>query len=173
MADSYRLTVLKKLTDHLLGITPANGYDYDLAAEPRFPKGKVFRGRTIFGANDPVPLLSILEAPRNDQGQFAGENGYQRSEAWNLMIQGWTSDDEENPTDPVYGLMDAVEHRLARLIAQDVNSGMVVYPDEYMLGGTVSSLAVLPGVVRPPMAEVSSKAFFYLPIRVGLVRPSG
>jgi hypothetical protein len=165
VADSYRLSVLKALTDHLKGITPANGYDYDLSAA-------VFRGRTVFGANDPIPLVSILEAPRSDAGRFAGDDGYQRSEDWSLMVQGWAADDIANPTDPLYGLMDAVEHRMARLIATDVNSGFAVYPNEYMLGRKVGSIAVLPGVVRPPMAEVSAKAFFYLPIRVGLARPS-
>lgn len=172
MADSYRLAVLKRLTTHLQGITPANGYEYDLSPDAPFPKGKVFRGRTIFGQDDPVPLVSILESPRSDAGQFAGENGYQRSEGWGLMIQGWAADDVDNPTDPAYGLMEAVEHRLSRIIAQDASSGMAVYPDEYMLGKTISSLTVLPGVVRPPMAEVSAKAFFYLPVRIGLVRPS-
>ena len=172
MANSYRLDVLKRLTVHLKGITPANGYEYDLSPDSAFPSGKVFRGRVLFGVNDPVPLVSILEAPRPDQGKFAGENGYQRSESWPLLVQGWAADDEENPTDPAYALMDAVENRLSRLIAQDATSGAEIYPDEYLLGRTIGSLVVLPGVVRPPMAEMSSKAFFYLPILVGLVRPS-
>lgn len=166
MADSYRLTVLKKLTDHLKGITPANGYPgYNLSSS-------VFRGRTLFGENDPVPLVSILEAPRPDQGKFAGEDNYQRKEDWSLVIQGWAHDDIANPTDPAYNLMDVVEMHLHRITAVDSSSGFEVYPNEYMLGRTISSLDVLPGIVRPPSAEVSAKAFFYLPVRVGLVRPT-
>lgn len=163
MADSYRLTVLKKLTAHLKGITPANGYGYDLS-------NNVFRGRTSYGENDPVPLVSILESPRSDPGMFGGENGMQRKEDWSLLVQGWAHDDVDNPTDPAYGLMDAVERHLGRLIKVSGRSGFEVYPDEYMLNRSIAGLAILPGVVRPPMENVSSKAFFYLPIRVTLVK---
>lgn len=170
MADSYRLAVLKALTAHLQSITKANGYDYDLGPDGAFPNGKVFRGRTLFGEGDPVPLVSILESPRSDIGSFAGENGSERKENWSLLIQGWVADDVENPTDPAYGLMDAVERQLARLIKTSGHTGDALYPDEYLLGRSVGDIQVLPGVVRPPMEQVSSKAFFYLPVRVTLVR---
>lgn len=166
MADSYRLAVLKKLTDHLKGITKANGYDYDMA-------DKVFRGRTVFGQNDPSHLLSILEAPRGDSGMFAGENKFERKENWGLLIQGWASDDVDNPTDPLYGLMDAVEDRLLRLIAVSNDSGNPIYPNEYLLQRSIGDIEIAPGIVRPPMENVSSKAFFYLPVRVTLVRTHG
>lgn len=165
-ADSYRLDVLKKLTSHLRGITKANGYNHDLDAS-------VFRGRTIFGENDPIPMLSILEAPRSDPGSFAAENGYERKEDWSLLIQGWARDDVDNPTDPAYELMDDVEKHLSRLIAVSTVTGMPVYPEEYMLNRSVAGIAVLPGVVRPPMEQVSSRAFFYLPLRLTLVKNNG
>ncbi len=172
MADSYRLSVLKALTTHLKGITPANGYtaaqwglDYDLS-------DKVFRGRTVFGEGDPIPLVSILESPRSDPGLFTDE-GYQRKEDWSLLIQGWATDDVDNPTDPAYGLMDVVEHRLMRLIAVSEHTGTELYPDEYLLNRSVADVRVSPGVVRPPMEQVSSKAFFYLPVRLTLVRGNG
>ena len=38
----------------------------------------------------------------------------------------------------------------------------------YMLGNTISGFAIGPGVVRPPQDQVSSKAFFYLPVIVRL-----
>lgn len=166
MADSYRLAVLKKLTAHLQGIAPANGYAYDLSSS-------VFRGRTLFGENDPVPMLSILESPRSDEGLFAGENNSQRSESWSLLIQGWAQDDASNPTDPAYGLMDAVERHLLRLIQVSPINGEPLYPVEYMLGRSVNGVTIPPGVVRPPMDMVSSKAFFYLPIRLTLVMGDG
>lgn len=162
MADSYRLAVLKKLTEHLRGITPANGYDYDLSAS-------VFRGRSLFGEGDPIPMLSILEAPQSDEGVFAGENKSQRSENWSLLIQGWAQDDVANPTDPAYGLMDAVERHLLRLIQVSQINGEPLYPVEYMLGRSVAGVTIPPGVVRPPMEMVSSKAFFYLPVMLALV----
>jgi len=160
MADSYRLTVLKRLTSHLEGINRQLGYDYELV-------GSVKRGRLVFGEDDPLPLVSILESTRSDPGTYAGESD--RSEWWALMIQGWVPDDVDNPTDPAYGLMDAVEKHLERLTKVNSTSGFEVYPDEYMLGRSIAGFQVQPGIVRPPMEGVSSKAFFYLPIRIKLV----
>jgi hypothetical protein len=167
VADSYRLVVLKALTAHLETITVANGYSYDLSAA-------VFRGRTVFGANDPETMVSILEAPRNDSGIFAGSDKSSRAENWNLLVQGWAPDDKANPTDPAYGLMDAVETHLFRLVKPG-SDGNPLYPDEYLLGRTngrtlIADMKIFPGVVRPPMEQVSSKAFFYLPVELQLVR---
>ena len=166
MADSYRLTVLKKLTAHLKTITPQNGYDFDLS-------NSVFRGRASYGEDNPLPLVSILESTRPDNGSFAGEEQSERKENWSLLIQGWVHDDVENPTDPAYALMDAVERHLFRLIAESSINGAAIYPDEYLLGRSIGGITILPGVVRPPMEQVSSKAFFYLPVRVTLVRNVG
>jgi len=123
MADSYRLTVLKRLTAHLRGITKANGYDYDLI-DPR----SVCRGRLVFGDDDPLPLLSILEGTRSDIGSFAGHG--ERKEHWPLTIQGWVADDVDNPTDPAYGLLDAVERHLQRLTKVSSVNGVEIYPDK-------------------------------------------
>lgn len=169
MADSYRLAVLKALTTHLKGIT---GEEYENDLSDQGGVTRVVRGRVLFGDDAPVPLVSILEAPRPDAGLFTGEGKQHRKETWNLLVQGWTVDDVMNPTDPVYSLMNDVEKRLFRLTLTKASNGEPAYPNEYLLGRTISDLTVLPGVVRPPMAEPSSKAFFYLPIQVGLVRPS-
>jgi hypothetical protein len=131
----------------------------------------VFRGRTVFGANDPVPMLAILENPNSALGAFTGEDNSERSEQWGLMIQGWVKDDKENPTDPAYALMYATEQHLFRINAIN-RVGDPMYPDEYRLGRTIGGIKVLPGVARPPMENISSKAFFYLPIQVELVWPS-
>lgn len=158
---SNRLEVLKRLTAFLKEITKANGYSHDLALN-------VFRGRTVFGAEDPTPLISILESPRSDVGTYAGEN--ERKERWGLLIQGWTFDDNENPTDPAYELMDDVEVHLERISECSTINGQPTYPDKYMLGRTIADIKVHPGVVRPPMEGVSSKAFFYLPVTLTLVK---
>lgn len=158
---SYRLDALKNLTAFLKMITIANGYSQDLYAN-------VFRGRTVFGAEDPIPLISILESPRSDVGSYAGEN--ERKENWGLLIQGWTHDDPENPTDPAYELMDEVERHLERISACSPINGQPIFPDDYMLGKTIADIKVHPGVVRPPMEGVSSKAFFYLPVTLTLVK---
>lgn len=160
MADSVRLSVLKALTDHLAAIAAGDGYNYTLA-------GAVFRGRGRFGDSDPETMLSILENPRPDYGQYAGDKTT-RSEQWPLLIQGWCPDDKDNPSDPVYGLLDDVEKRLAQIIAHDPRSGQPLFPAAFMLGGLITDLSIAPGVVRPPTDGVSSRAFFYLPLRVGL-----
>lgn len=166
MGDSKQLLILKMLTAHLQGITPANGYDFDLSEA-------VFRGRSMFGANDPETMLSILEAPKPDNGLAAGENRIKRSEEWLLLLQGWTLDDKINPTDPIYGLKAAAEKRLSEVIDVNPETGNPLIPAIYLLPNAtgkqmIAEMAIGPGVVRPPDAQVSSKSFFYLPLRVML-----
>ena len=55
MADSKRLTVLKKLCGFLAAeVTVVNGYKHTLTAA-------VFRGRMFSTNNDPLPMVTILE----------------------------------------------------------------------------------------------------------------
>lgn len=166
MADPIRLTVLKKLTTHLAGIATIDGNNYDL-------EDAVFRGRTIFGDNDPLPMLSILEAPRAEGSIYAG-NFEVKSDKWQLLIQGWTDDDAENPTDNAYLLADDVEKRLGMIIAmRPDNSGRALYPTIYLLEGSIINLEFGPPIIRPPMEQVSSKAFFYLPVTLSLASEVG
>lgn len=177
MADPFRLQVLKALTAHLEGIVhvdpdPLNsivGVDW----RGFVLTGKVFRGRTYFGQEAPETFLSLLEAPRPDQGTVAGTNNTARHEEWPLLLQGWCPDDKENPTDPVYFLMDVVERRLGEIVSVRDGSGLPTHPGSYMLGGLISDFAFGPGVVRPPTEGISAKAFFYLPLRVGLATVVG
>lgn len=160
MADSYRLAVLKALTVQLKSVVPAAGYNYDLS-------NAVFRGRNRFGDSDPSTMVSILEAPRPDNAIFVGDFTTHR-EMWPLLLQGWCPDDRDNPGDPVYDLLDDVERCLARVIACSTNTGSPAYPAEYLLGRKITNLEIGPGVVRPPTDGISSRSFFYLPLRVGL-----
>lgn len=159
--DSYRLRVLKALTTQLERITVTNGYDYDL-------EDKVHRGRTLFGAEAlaDVPFLSILESPKPTIGIAAGEQKVKRSENWLLFVQGWAQDDKANPTDPAYALMAAVEECLGE-VTSEVN-GDPEFPASYLLGGLITGMTVGPGLCHPPQADLSSKAFFYLPVEIGL-----
>lgn len=156
--DSYRLRVLKALTAQLERITLANGYDYDMT-------GKVHRGRAVFGQESlaSVPMLSILEAPKPATGIAAGEEGVKRKESWLLFVQGWATDDKANPTDPAYALMAAVEECLGEVTSEDGTN-----PASYHLGGLIGGMTFGPGLCHPPQADLSSKAFFYLPVEVEL-----
>jgi hypothetical protein len=163
--EPIALAALKALTAHLEGIKPTNGYDFDL-------QGRVFRGRVRFGHGEPLPMLSILEAPRPEDGLLlpvAGESSRHSAREWGLLVQGWAVDDPENPTDPAYYLMAAVERRLSDMVAVKA-SGQPVDPAAYLLGRTtagktrISTATIGPGLVRPPQEGISDTAFFYLPV---------
>lgn len=166
MKEPIALAALRVLTRHLEGITPANGYDFDL-------RGRVFRGRVRFGQDEPLPMLSILEAPRPEDGTLlpvAAENRRLSVREWGLLVQGWAVDDTENPTDAAYYLLAAVERRLSDLVAVNPQNGSPVDPDVYRLGRMASGrtrivdATIGPGLVRPPQEGVSDTAFFYLPV---------
>lgn len=162
--ESLQLHILKAITTHLQGITTANDYAYDLSAA-------VFRGRLLYGDDVPVPMVSIVEHLQGDiTNDVAGEGNIERTETWVLLVQGITKNDVLNPTDDTYNLKAAVEHRLARAIHQ--TKGDPTYPDEYFFGlkglKIITGITIGPGVVSPPRQGISERAFFYLPVGVGL-----
>lgn len=176
MADqSYRFTVLQRLTALLqatIGVLDAAGNPVDMG-------DKVFRGRMNFGDSDPLPCVSIIEATRPEHGFSAGTNDEVRAGRWPLIIQGWVKNDPVNPTDPAYGLAAAIEQQLGRVIATD-RQGEPLYPDDYMLGPgddardrLIVKLGFGQGVVSPPREQVSTNAFFFLPVWVELAEKIG
>lgn len=159
--EPFRLRVLKTLTAVLEEITEANGYRHDLTA-------KVFRGRDVFGASDPLPMLSILESIlEKDQLPPPPGAGVQ-SGPWELLIQGWTVDDEDNPTDPGQILMADVKERLARETRRPFEDPNRRGYDPLGMGGKITALRFSTGVVRPA-DEVSSKAYFWLKLELDMV----
>lgn len=162
-----RLAILQALTAHLEGITPANGYTHNLA-------NKVYRGRNLVGADlRERPALAILEAPRPDIAVYTGEWNDMRKDEWALLIQGMAEDDKRNPSDPAYYLCAEVEQHLSRIISTRQHTGRPCYPDVHMLGGLIVSLEIAPPVVRPPEDRVSTTAFFFLPLRIGVAGETG
>jgi len=158
-----RLLIHQRLQALLQGITSENGYDYELG-------DAVFRGRIILGADVPAPALSILEAPRPDAAMdYGGEDYEARRDHLTLLIQGIVENDIENPTDPAYYLEAAVEHRLSRILATNPRNGSPLYQEHYNLGGLITQIEIGAPVVRPPENNVSKTAFFFLPVRVGIV----
>lgn len=168
MEDPKRLRLLKALTGHLKSeITPANGYQHDLSEA-------VFRGKLLFDDSDPLPCVSVLESPDPDRAPaFAGAqdrvNAPNSAEDWMLLIQGWAKDDKLNPTDPAYRLMADVRLALAKILQGDeMMSGRQAHPS-YMLGGLIEGMTMEPGVARPPQEGVSSRAFFWMRVRLKFV----
>lgn len=158
--EPLRLRILQALTSHLEGITGEPFYHYSL-------KGKIYRGKTVFGADIKPPFVSIIEGQATDYGSFADENQSIRKDSWLLLVQGFVADDSRNPTDPAYRLCADVESRMGDIVALD-NKGQPKFPGVYNLNGLISSLTIAAPVVRPPEDGLSSTAFFYLPVLVGL-----
>lgn len=165
MAIPFRLLVQQKLSEALEEIAtqpPSLGYHHDLA-------GRVFRGRLVFSATDPLPAVSILEEPIpavSTMEPSGGDGGYS---SYDLMVQGFVADDLANPTDPAHLLMADVKRRLAQLKRE----GETDRHDRgvFLLGPKapmVMEMRFGAGIVRPP-DELSARAFFWLQVNLTLV----
>jgi len=166
MADPFRLRVLKSLTDTLKGITPANGYAHDLSDftdEAGRPASRVFRGRSLFGFNDPLPMISILEAPQSEDHLFGGPGETASAGNWKITVQAFVPDTPDNPTDPAHLLIADVIVRLAKARKEK--------RDLFGLGNVapcVTDLRFGTPVVRPADDEVSTVAFAHLGLTLTL-----
>lgn len=178
MADPFRLRVLKALTACLKEITPANGYVSDLGdfqAEENgetFTKSRVYRGRDMFGFNDPRPMVSILEHPRALDQLLGTDDDTSSSGDFELLIQGFAVDDKDNPTDPAHLLAAEVVARLVKEKKRRVGPNRDSDPNILGFGYSqpcVTGIAVGKPVVRPPDGEVSDVAHFFLTLTLTLV----
>ena len=161
MPKPLRLRIQENLSDVIGTVVnhPDSPYSYVLA-------GNVFRGRVLFGDNDPDAMACILEVPLPEE-QFAGPGeSTQTRGQWQLLIQGFVEDDRENPTDPAHWMMADVKVALAkerekRRNLSDPTQGILG------LGQHVLDLRIGAGVCRPP-DELSAKAYFWLAVTLDL-----
>lgn len=165
VSDPLRLHVIKTLCEGLRTITPANGYVLDFSGAEGTSDNRVFRGRSIFGSNDPLPALSILESPIPLDQLVSPADATVSAGPWELVIQGFFEDDKDNPCDRAYvGLADvkrylALERKKANANrAEDAIFG---------LGRVVIGMNIGQGVVRPP-DEISAKAYFWLTLALDI-----
>ena len=108
MADPFRLRVLKSLTDthqerHARQRLRARSER--LHRRGRAPASRVFRGRRLFGFNDPLPMISILEAPQSEDQLFGDRRFGPRARATGRSpIQAFVPDDSRatRPTPPIF-----------------------------------------------------------------------
>ncbi|AOR76572.1 hypothetical protein [Novosphingobium resinovorum] len=175
--EPFKLRLQKALSACLAEITPANGFVSDLSA---FDPGdgvftpRVYRGRAWFGDNDPLPMVSTLEGvdPASEVAEPPASEPTSEYD-YDLLIQGWVTDDPANPTDTAYVLLADVRQKLAaeakRRLPHDRTE-----PDIFGLkaaGSSASEVTKLrfgSGVVRPA-DELSSTAWFWLSITVRIV----
>ena len=170
---SKKLAIMKALTEHLQGITPA-WVDLPPGMEgvtcPYDLSNSVFRGRLEFGDEVGDTFIAILEAPRQLDPNGAGTSSLLVDENWTLLIHGFVADDKKNPTDPAYDLMAWVQMRLARITTEAKNGSRGgLYPSEWRLGGLLAEIRYQIPIVRPGKDVVSNEAYFYLPVSVGNV----
>lgn len=161
MADPLRLRVLKALTETIKTITPTNGCLHDLsdyASDGRVME-RVFRGRDLFGFDDPLPMVSILEKPVPLEQLRAAPDNTTRFGEWEIIIQGFVEDDLNHPTDPAHFL--AAEVSLALALEKRKRHNILGIP-------RVNDLRLGAPVVRPADGEISAVAFFLLPLTITL-----
>ena len=145
-----RLIIKKRIVEVLEGID--NGAFKD----------RVFRGRAIFGDDDPIPMISVLEPPIPlETIRSAAENPNQAGR-WELLVQGWPKDDKKNPTDPADMLLAKVKAALAAERRRDRSMNILG------LKNMVTDLHIGHGASRPS-DEVSVRAYFWLIITLKIV----
>lgn len=155
--EPFRLRVQKSLTAALEQIIPSNGFVNDMA--PEDGEGKVLRGRTIFGDDDPLPMISILEEPIAPESDLAPSDGTTAYASYDLMVQGFVKDNYKHPTDNAHYLLGDVKKRLISLKEEEKRDDRV-----FRFGAkanTVTEVSFGGGVVRPA-DEVSAVAYFWL-----------
>jgi hypothetical protein len=152
--DPFLLRLQKGICDVLATITTANGYKHDLT-------GAVFRGRFTYGDDDPLPMVCLIEPPQQEnqinpaRGATAGAGPYV------VMVQGFVDDDKANPTDPAHRLLADVKCALA-LEIEKIRGSKTAFG---IRANRLSDVSMDRGIVRPS-DDISSKAYFWLPLRM-------
>lgn len=154
MSDPLRLAIMKALTgiiETAVADTPSGNL-----------VGRVKRGRLIFGEGDPIPMVSILEPPTLIDALDAPVDSTTRPAEWDVLIQGWSKDDKEFPTDPAYVLQADV----GKVLAAEKHRQRGTSPRDLLgLGKRVTEMLIGPPVIRPPDQD-SAKACFYMVVRL-------
>lgn len=166
MADPFRLRVMKAVTNCLKDITSANGYAHDMADgldSAGRAQERVFRGRTIYGDNDPLPMLAVLEDPKTSDTTNGSAGSPVAVNQFSIYVMGFVQDDKDHPLDPAYRLSADVITALVRAKADSRN----------ILGlgnraPCVTKLTIGQPIHRPPDDEVSAVAYFLLPVTLML-----
>lgn len=164
MRDPFRLKIMKAVSDQLKTITPSNGYMHDLSDyvdSVGRVQNRVSRGRLRFGDNDKIPLLAVLEDPRNIDPNNAKDENPLAINKLRILVQGFADDDKANPLDPAYQL------------SADAISALVKAKSNLMdilgLGGKITALSIGQPIHRPGDDEVSQYAYFIFGVTLTLV----
>lgn len=164
--DPFRLRVMKAVCDQLKTISPDGDYAHNLAdfvdAAGR-PAERVFRGRTIYGDNDPLPMLAVLEDPRALEQNNGPANSTASAGQFRILIQGFVTDDKTHPLDPAYRLSAEVVEALVKAKKERFNMLGLGSVAPCVMGITIGQ-----PVHRPPDDEVSAVSYFLVPVTLTL-----
>lgn len=159
MSDPFRLAVIKYITEGIAAaVTPANGCVNDLT-------GASFYGRSTYGENDPVPMSSLIEDPREQTTVETVVPGGGHKVPWRLLLQGFVEDIHSDPTGPTYVLAAEMMSAVSALAVAAPGSGTVL--DSSRKVNRVQQIRVGAPIVRPP-DEFSSKAYCLIPLTLDL-----
>lgn len=149
---SKKLTILTALSAYL-------------AQTPGYEGTPTFRGKINITAREAENAFSLLEMPRPAEATSAGFKAI-RLVKWPVVIQGWPTDDVQNPSDPAYLMAAAVERHLYKLVDRETPQGLPPTDPNFLLGGLLSDMAMGESVVRPPDAQGGNSrlAMFVLPV---------
>lgn len=171
----FRLAVLRELCEQLKDVNPDRGFIHDLRdfdADGRTER-RVFRGRTRFGAGDPLPMISVLEDTRQDPTNAPPTTTSTVGMVeWQIALMGFVEDDMDDPTDSAHFLSAEIMQRLGEIRAQGPDHSTATRGNILGFGDEcpcVNQVAIGQPVVRPAEDGVSVVAFFFIPITLTLI----
>lgn len=163
----FRLRVMRAISTYLKTITPANGHLHDFSDfvdSAGRPAERVFRGRTVYGDNDPLPMLSVLEDPRAREPINAPGTAVVAQNQFRVLIQGFVEDDKDHPLDPTYfASADVVSALVKGKKVRDYN-----FLGLGALAPCITAISIGEPVHRPPDDDVSAVAYFLVPVTLTL-----
>ena len=164
----FRLRILIALTDLLKTVTPANGYQFDLSDDQDGEK-RVVRGRLFLGDSEPAYMVSIIEPPSAVEAILnRGPDNTTRAGEWDILIQGWARDDEDNEECDLAYALAADVHKALGAELKRTRTGRPGAPDILGFAGKVESMKIGTPVIRPS-EEVSGYGVFYTILTLKIV----
>ena len=163
-----RLRILIALTDLLKTVTPANGYQFDLSDDQDDEK-RVVRGRLFLGDSEPAYMVSIIEPPSAVEAILnRGPDNAARAGEWDILIQGWARDDDDNEECDLAYALAADVHKALGAELKRTRTGRPGAPDILGFAGKVESMKIGTPVIRPS-EEVSGYGVFYTILTLKIV----
>lgn len=148
MPDSFRLRVMRHFTDGI---------------ETALPElQSVSFGIATYGETDPLPLVSLIEDPREQPATETQVPAKGHLVPWRLLVQGFVEDDAGEPTAPAYNLAGQIMQTVSELAVAGED---VLSPQRKV--NRVEQIKIGAPIVRPP-DEFSSKAYCWIPITLDL-----